>query len=470
LNILSRLQVFGDKQAIVTDTDSMTYADLQQHCEAGAKYLLDCGVKPNDVVGLTLSNEIDHLVASLSLLHLGAKQVTLATHDPPIVRSELIKRSGVTQQIAAFREHPDDIEWCPSKIGEYFGGLPLPDGTSGTLYLKTSGTTGRLNIVPLTNEQILLQAMRHPEYADERLLRLASIEHNNSKRHRLYCVLMGGTNIFRSTVEFDVIRFCARHNVTCLDISRMHASNLAEHGGDYGLAHVKLRTGGSAIPFDVRRKILECVTPLLYVRYATTESGAISMASSDEHDEIESVGRPLPGVDLEIVSSGGTCLPVGATGHIRVRVPGMAMSYLDSPEDSKKRFKDGWFWPGDMGKINPDGRLIINGREDDMMVLNGLNIFPVEIERVLERHSAVEVAAALPIESRTHGQIPVAAVELKKGCNASAEEIQLFARERLGLRFPRRVIIMEKLPRNSQGKILKREIAMSFLPPKAHHE
>ncbi|MBL8592669.1 MAG: long-chain fatty acid--CoA ligase [Devosia sp.] len=330
------------------------------------------------------------------------------------------------------------------------------------MYLKTSGTTGGMNIIAFSATQLAQQAERHPEYASERLLRLASIEHNNSKRHRLYCAIMGGTNVFRPTLEFDVAAFCARHNVTCLDISRMHASDLAAQGGIGRFEGVKLRTGGSAVPIDVRRAIEERVTPLLYVRYASTESGAISMAGPGEHDEMESVGRPLPGVELEIVDLDDKVLAAGETGRIRLRAPGVATGYLDGGEQTASRFRDGWFWPGDVGMLRADGSLIVQGRQDDMMILNGINIFPGEIERVLERHPDVRVAAALPLNSLVHGQIPVAAVEVVEASSVTAADLQRFAREHLALRAPRRVIILPRLPRNSQGKILRREIAAEF--------
>jgi long-chain acyl-CoA synthetase len=142
----------------------------------------------------------------------------------------------------------------------------------------------------------------------------------------------------------------------------------------------------------------------------------------------------------------------------------MATGYLGNPEATARRFRDGWFWSGDMGFLRSDGQLVINGRADDMMILNGVNIFPVEIERVLERHPAVLIAAALPIPSKVHGQIPVAAVELREGHAIGSVELQSYAREHLALRAPRRVLIMVALPRNSQGKIMRREIAQAFQP------
>jgi acyl-coenzyme A synthetase/AMP-(fatty) acid ligase len=115
-----------------------------------------------------------------------------------------------------------------------------------------------------------------------------------------------------------------------------------------------------------------------------------------------------------------------------------------------------------MGSLDADGRLTVHGRADDMINLNGVNIFPAEIEQVLEAHPAVEAAAALPLASGVHGQIPVAAVELRPGGVASERELVAYAREHLALRAPRRIVILDRLPRNDQGKILRRQIAEQF--------
>lgn len=450
LSFLTQLAAHGRNVAVVTDALEFDYDELVRRVHARAIDLERELAGPESVVGLEIADEVEHLVASLALIAVGARHVTRPTHDPADAKELLCARVRATHLVTATGVVSRSHVQAP------------PAGAEGVVYLKTSGTTGDMNIIAFTATQFTQQAQRHPEYVSERLLRLASIEHNNSKRHRLYCAIMGGTNVFRPTGEFDVADFCARHRVSCLDISRMHASDLAAQGGVGRFRGVKLRTGGSAVPIDVRRAIEQRVTPLFYVRYASTESGAIAMAGPGEHDEAESVGHPLPGVELEIVDAEGRVLAAGESGRIRLRAPGVATGYLDGGEQTASRFRDGWFWPGDVGMLRADGSLIVQGRLDDMMILNGINIFPGEIERVLERHPAVSVAAALPLTSTVHGQIPVAAVELVEAASVTPAELQRFAREHLALRAPRRVIILPRLPRNSQGKILRREIALAF--------
>lgn len=344
---------------------------------------------------------------------------------------------------------------------------PLPAGTAspsvkeGGVLLRTSGTTGDMNIVPLTGAELLIQAERNPEYGHGRLFRPAAIEHNNSKRHRLYCAAMGGTNVFRPEGAFDVAEYCARHGVTTLDLALMQAADLAA-APHPTLAGIDVRVSGSAIPYEVRTSIEQNLTRRLYVRYGSTESGTVSFSGPGEHDAQESVGRVVPGIELQIVNAEGVPVAADELGHIRMRGEGIASGYFEGPEQTARRFRDGWYWPGDLGSLRADGSLRILGRADDMINLNGINIFPSEIERVLEQHPDVRVAAALPLSSGIHGQIPVAAVELHDGGLVTDRELVAYAREHLALRAPRRIIIMAELPRNSQGKILRREIASRF--------
>lgn len=446
--------------AIVTDSATLTYRDLFLAVKTSIAALGTLGLSSSDVVGVSLDDEVEHLIVSLAVMGIGATHITLATHDPPQVRAGIAARASVTRTISGqVSEMFDRSRLASAEASEH---MEIADGPSATLYLRTSGTTGDLNIVPFSETQIGDQAQRHMEYAEERLLRLASIEHNNSKRHRLYCVWAGGTNVFRPKGAFNLIAFVLAHGVTCLDISRMHASDIATLEGAERLSSVKLRTGGSAVPYAVRRKIEQNVTRNLYVRYAATECGAISMARPGQHDEAEPVGVPLDGVELAIVDDKGNPLPRGHSGQIRLRAAGAATSYLNSPEDSAKRFKGGWFYPGDIGCIREDGQLIIQGRRDDMIVLNGLNIFPAEIERVLESHPDVSCAAAVGLPSQIHGRIPVVALELKAGVTISTAELRDFARKALGLKAPRRILVLERLPRNAQGKILRKEIVPLF--------
>lgn len=442
----------------------ITYGELIDRVEAAAAAFADAGIDATRRVGLMIASEQDHLVASLGLLRLGAWQITLASHDTPVLRERIAERADLdTCIVFDTSEVPTGlrtITWPPpQRTGT------LADTAEGGILLRTSGTTGDINLVPFSSGDILMQAQRQPEYVRCRLLRPAGIENNNSKRHRLYCLAMGGTNVFGPEGAYSLAEFCHSQNVTCVDIALMHAAELiaAKQTGAFGA--VDFRVSGSGMPWLSRQRFLASVSERLFVRYGATEIGTIALCRPGEHGEDETAGRPMPDVTVEIVDETGATLPAGELGHIRLKAPGVATHYFKGPEQTAKRFRDGWFWPGDMGVLRADGRLVVKGRADDMMILNGLNIFPSEIERVLEQHPAVAVAAALGLPSRIHGQIPVAVIELRKGMSVDLSALQVFARERLALRTPRRIIVVERLPRNSQGKLRRRDLTELFNPP-----
>ena len=456
--------------ALISETRSLTYKALADRVLAGRNYLYAAGVVPHQVLGLSVADEIEHLVASLSLMACGVRQITLPTYENLTARQELAARAGVTQLLS---DHDDAVSvslrlvrW-PGSAGMSLDAPSVNDDADSIdpaiIYLNTSGTTGGTNLIPFTEYQIALQAQRHEDYADACFLRLAPVEYNTSKRHRFYSLWNGGTNVFRPQGSLArVLEFARSCGVTCLDISKMHVSELIALNDTAALAQVKVRPGGAEIPAHERRLFREKLAAPLYVRYATTETGAIAMTNPLEGNDDETCGLPLPGVMVEIVGEQGELLTPGRLGEIRLKAPGMATGYLDNPGQTDLRFRAGWFYPGDVGSLLEDGRIVVNGRKDDMIILNGINIFPADIESVLEKHPDVRAAAALPLESAVHGQIPVAAVQLEAGAQITAQQLQHYAREHLAIRAPRRIIVLDVLPRNKQGKLLRKEIGQYF--------
>ena len=467
MGLFERLREFARRggQAVAIEGLVIDWAALLVRVEDGAAGLVAAGVGPGSTVGIAIADEVEHFVACLALFRAGAWQIALATHDPDAEREAIAARAGVTHLLSTGGYSAPGtlpLTW-PLGAGE---ALPAEHPEGGVM-LRTSGTTGTMNIVPLGVAELLVQADRNPEYAGGRLFRPAPIEHNNSKRHRLYCAALGGTNVFRPEGAFDTIAYCHAMRVTTLDLALMQAVDLAGKASGEALAGIDVRVSGSAVPFEARRQIEANLSRRLFVRYGSTESGTVSFAGPGEHDATESVGRVVDGLELQIVDAEGVALPAGQIGHLRIRGAGIVDGYHKGAEQTARRFREGWYWPGDMGSLDGADRLTIRGRADDMINLNGVNIFPAEIERVLEAHPVVAAAAALPMASRMHGQFPVAAVELRPGAMVTDRELVAYAREHLALRAPRRIIILDRLPRNDQGKVLRREIALLFPNPRS---
>ena len=174
MGFITQLAAHGQRAAIVTDTVRLNYLELVDRVNTISSGLAEARVGPACVVGLEIADEVEHLTAALALIAVGARHITLASHDPAMSKEALAVRAKITHHVTLDRIVTRSGSTVTSINGE------------GVVYHKTSGTTGEMNLIAFTETQLGEQSRRHPEYETERLLRLASIEHNNSKRHRLY--------------------------------------------------------------------------------------------------------------------------------------------------------------------------------------------------------------------------------------------------------------------------------------------
>ena len=210
---------------------------------------------------------------------------------------------------------------------------------------------------------------------------------------------------------------------------------------------------GSTVSANLRQRIRERLCSRLCVLYGTNESGVL--CATDWHDSYEvpgTVGRPQSDFRLEVVDAHDAPVPAGQPGHVRIQSPSMIDGYLDDEPATAAAFRNGWFYPGDLGRLMADGQLIHLGRSDDMMIVNGINIYPAEIEQVLMAHPAVWEAAAMPLKHAVHQDVPVCAVSLVEGARVEAQALLSFARERLGAYALHQVVMLDRIPRNDRGK------------------
>ncbi|CAG0957349.1 fatty-acyl-CoA synthase [Burkholderiales bacterium] len=470
--LLEHSSSLADVPALVSPSASIRYGALAGEAHALAHSLRSLGIGPEATVALTARGEVDHVLATLALLELGASQVALASRDPPALRERIARRIGATTVLA---DRQDDavagLRWVDLRTAlaasraSPSGDDAWPAGaTAPALHLTGSGTTGEPKIIAFAERDLALQAERQTDFRGQRVLRPAHVEYNNAKRMRLYTLWQGGTCVLADGTPESLHAQCARHRVTWLELSPMHCKDLLAACPTEGRlpSTTSLRVGGARVPVALRRAIMAEASADLHVSYGTTETSLIAIAGPAMHDERETVGPRVPGVDVEVVRGDCTPAPADEVGEIRIRASGMARAYLGDANATAQHFRDGWFMPGDLASLTRDGLVCLHGRRDDMMIMNSINIFSAEIERVLESHPAVAAAAALPIASEVHGQIPVAAVELRRGASCTAGELVRFAREALGVRAPRRIEVLATLPRNAQGKIVRRELAGAF--------
>ena len=342
------------------------------------------------------------------------------------------------------------------------------------LIITGSGSTGRPKFFAVTHAQCLARISLTGEALSlspaDRHATLIHLDFASAKDRCLATLFSGGAVVL-SDRKSNPISFCHEQGVTVLSATVFHMERLLAslpNGTRNALVSLRaLLVTASTVSDGLRRRITETLSQALHVRYATNESGHLTIVQPDEAlGSPGTVGRPSAGVEIEVVDALGQTVPTGRIGLIRVKSPGMVDGYLNDDEATGLAFKGGWFYPGDLGEFAPNGHLIFHGRADHMMIMNGINIYPAEIERVVSWHPAVRDVVAVPLPSIIHQDIPVCAVVLQTGVQVSEKQLLDFAAQRLGSRGPKKVFMLERIPRNEQGKLIRpqlmREIAASL--------
>jgi long-chain acyl-CoA synthetase len=228
--------------------------------------------------------------------------------------------------------------------------------------------------------------------------------------------------------------------------------------------------GGSPMPQEVLKKGMEVFGPIFAQGFGQSESGpAISHLSKDDHNVLDkpakeqkklaSAGRPDIGVQARIVGEKGNDLGPGEVGEILVRSKQTMVEYWKKPKETKATLVNGWLHTGDMGYYDEEGYIYIADRKKDMIISGGENIYPREVEEVLYRHPAVLEAAVIGIPDEYWVEKVHAVVALKKGKEATADEIKAFCKKNIaGYKTPKSIDFVDALPKNAAGKILKREL------------
>jgi fatty-acyl-CoA synthase len=217
-------------------------------------------------------------------------------------------------------------------------------------------------------------------------------------------------------------------------------------------------SSGSALPPELARAFMDEFGPVLYNLYGSTEvAGATIATPKDLLEAPGTVGRPFPHARVAILDDDGRILPPGEVGRIFV---GHEMLFEGYTDDSRlDESSDGMMSPGDLGRLDDEGRLFIVSRADDMIISGGENVYPSEVETVLVRHPDVDEAAAVGVEDEQFGQRFVAFVVARPGSSLSPQEVLAFAKENLArYKVPREVRVLDELPRNALGKILRKEL------------
>lgn len=329
--------------------------------------------------------------------------------------------------------------------------------------LYTSGTTGKPKGAMLTQANLVSNGETLVDFwrftPQDRLIHALPIFHVHGLFVALHCALFSGACIVFQP-RFDpaaVIAGMPRASVM-MGVPTFYIRLLAEPGFTREVAAaMRLFVSGSApLSADIHRAFEARTGHRVLERYGMTETGMLTSNPYDAERKAGFVGPPLPGVELRIAGEDGAVLPTGEVGIVEVRGPNVFAGYWQMPEKTAAEFRDGgWFVTGDMGLIDSDGYVQLVGREKDLIITGGLNVYPAEVEALLDDRADIAEAAVIGVPHPDFGEAVVAVVRPSGELDINAVRAEL-KRDLAGFKVPKQVIVVVDLPRNTMGKIQKK--------------
>jgi acyl-CoA synthetase (AMP-forming)/AMP-acid ligase II len=341
----------------------------------------------------------------------------------------------------------------------------------------TGGSTGRPKAVMLpyrTQNAVIANMLAHfPFTADEVHLCVAPITHAVGT-YILPVFAKGGRHVMmRKPVPALVLEALERRGVTLLFLAPTMIYTLLAEPGVAERRYPALRHmiyGAASMPAEKVRAARAVFGPVIETSYGQTEApqviSAVTAAEYDDERNLASVGRPCIFNRVEIMGPDRAILPPGETGEIVVRGDLVMKGYYRNPEATAAAIIDGWLHTGDVGYRDERGYLFIKDRLKDVVITGGFNVYPADVEGVLVRHPAVYESVVFGVADDKWGERVEAAVQLRPGATAEPAELAAFVKERLGsVKAPKIVHLVEDLPRNHLGKVLRREVRARFDRP-----
>lgn len=488
-----------DAPSVLENGEVWSFAELWQRSRAAASALIARGIKAGDRVAIWAPNSREWIVAAIATMACGAAVVTLNTRLKGREAGDILRRTnarllftvegflGIDYRALIVDEDLPALEGTVLLDREFDAfmrdgrgaGDPAVDAAMAQIdadtvsdILFTSGTTGSPKGVLMTYGRVLPQAAvwcantRLTE-GDRYLIANPFFHSFGMKVGWVACILAGAVAV--PMPQFDVgqaIDLIERERITFMPgpptIFQMLLAELDKRKWDCS----SLRggtTGAATVPPALVERIRNDLGMVdLITAYGMTE--CVNITTCVPGDDAETIartcGKAFPGNEVRIADENGNELPRGEAGEVLVRGQGVMLGYLDNPEATAEAIDAaGWLHTGDVGMMDERGYVRITDRMKDLYISGGFNVYPAEVEKLLAEHPAIGMAAVVGVPDERLGEVGRAFVVLRPGASASEAELVAWSRENMAnYKVPRSFVLVDDLPRNASGKVLKTEL------------
>ncbi len=476
----------ADKVLLLTDTDqAYSYADIERESARLARFLTDLGIEPGDRISVQVPKSPQAMCLYLACLRggfvfhplntgyrVGELQYFLENAEPALVVCDgsgvetmqaLVDATGISHLLTLDAKGEgsliDQSRGCEADFGVVARGA---DDLAALLY--SSGTTGVPKGIMLTHNNLLCNAEALVEawgFSDrDVLLHALPIFHVHGLFVALGCVLLSGASMrwmagFNAAQAIGYLPECTVMMGVPTYYTRLLA---AEDFTKETVGNIRLFVSGSAPLLEETFAEFEARTGhCILERYGMTETNMNTSNPLQGARKPGTVGLPLPGVEVRIMDDRDNAVAIGEIGNLQIRGANVFKGYWKMAEKTAEDFTDdGFFDTGDKGRISEDGYVSIVGRAKDMVITGGLNVYPKEIELLIDDLPGVKESAVIGLPHADFGEGIVAVVVLEPGTNlAEADVIGPIKENLANFKVPKRVVFVDELPRNTMGKVQK---------------
>jgi long-chain acyl-CoA synthetase len=497
------IKCFPDKTAVIDGTVRMTYMDLYQRSNRLANALLKMGATKGTRVAMMERNSYQYLEFYFAAAKIGAVVVPVNWRNKGKELSYIINNSEAEIMIFGqeFADVVDSVRSELETIGEYLvigGGknwaapyeekligasseplLVQNDENDVVIQMYTSGTTGVPKGALLTHKNLMHHVISHnliSKLSHKDIFLNCLTFYHVAITYSFAFIAIGGTNVvIRDFFPDEMLRLVQEEKVTrtlvvptiigfVLQLPDKHTYNID--------SLQSILYGAMPISSKMLREAIRFFQCEFYQIFGPTEGGICSYLGPEDHiakgtkdqlKRLNSVGRGFFLSEAKVVDEDGHDTKFGETGEVIVRSDAVAKGYWKLPEATEKSFRNGWLHTGDMARIEEDGYIYLVDRKKDMIISGGENIYPSEIENVIDSHPAVCESAVISVPDDKWGESVKAVVLLNEGINISEGDIVSFCKDRLaGFKKPKSVDFVKTLPRNPIGKLLRKELREKY--------